>query len=499
MKQSLEVRLGQSLKMTPQLQQSIRLLQLSLPDLLHEIQEAITENPLLEDSLVDVGTEQKNDPADESESASNDDLGKDNELDLDSMSAATEPSDGDNDWQEEFDTPITNFSAPSDGAEMDFDARVSVPESLTDHLLWQARMTRLSKRDALIVEAVIQSIDDTGYLRATRSEIATILSKSGLSKSGLSELDELELDEIGFAIKMVQSFDPVGVAAKSLGDRLRLLIEGAVELGAGRDNALSIVANHLEALGARDFVAIKRGLGLSQGELDEALTVLGQIDPRIDYSMGNSAARYVSPDLIAKKTRGVWRVELNPAVSRKLYINPEYERLSEKPRDSEEGKYLGEKLQSARWFIKGLQGRYETLLRVARSIVVRQEEFLDYGELGMKPMVLNDVAQELGMHESTISRATSNKYMLTPAGVFELKYFFTSSVSGIDGDPTSSTAVRSLIKKLIEGEPVNKPISDNGIANMLNQKGYSVARRTIAKYRESMNIPSSSKRKGLII
>jgi RNA polymerase sigma-54 factor len=350
-------------------------------------------------------------------------------------------------------------------------------------------MTRLSERDSLIIEAVIQSIDDAGYLRASRSEIAAML----------PELDELELDEIEFAINMVQSFDPPGVAARGLGDRLRILIESLVEVKNGRDHALSIVTEYLEEVGSRDFTTIKRGLGLSQAELDEALTVLGQVDPRIDYSMGSYDVRYVSPDVVVKKIQGVWRVELNSTVSRKLYVNSDYERLSKKSASTEEGKYLGEKLQSARWFIKGLQGRYDTLLKVARSIVVRQQEFLERGEIGMKPMVLNDVAEELGMHESTISRATSNKYMLTPAGVFELKSFFTSSISGSDGDAVSSTAIRSLIKKLIEAEPESKPISDNNIAKELSDKGFNVARRTVAKYRDSMNIPSSSKRKSLLI
>jgi RNA polymerase sigma-54 factor len=493
MKQSLEVRLGQSLKMTPQLQQSIRLLQLSLPELLQEIQEVMDENPLLEDAPEHIEAEQKDDPDGDVESQQEDltegAVTNTAELDLDTMQTESEqPRDG-QDWEGAFDTPIPSSNAPSDGSEMDFDSRSSAPESLSDHLLWQARMTRLSERDSLIVEAVIQSIDDAGYLRASRTEIAAML----------SELDELGLDEIEFAIKMVQSFDPPGVAARGLGDRLRILIESLVEVENGRNNALSIVMEYLEQVGSRDFAAIKRGLGLSQSELNEALAVIGQVDPRIDYTMGSHDIRYVSPDVIVKKLQGVWRVELNPVVSRKLYVNPDYEQLSKKSASTDEGKYLGEKLQSARWFIKGLQGRYDTLLKVARSIVVRQQDFLERGEIGMKPMVLNDVAEELGMHESTISRATSNKYMLTPAGVFELKSFFTSSISGSDGDAVSSTAIRSLIKKLIEAEPENKPISDNGIAKELNNKGFSVARRTVAKYRESMNIPSSSKRKSLLI
>ena len=493
MKQSLEVRLGQSLKMTPQLQQSIRLLQLSLPELLQEIQEVMDENPLLEDAPDHIEAEQKDDPDGDVDSQQEDladsVVANTAELDLETMQTESEQPSEDRDWEGAFDTPMPMSSTPSDGSEMDFDSRSSAPESLIDHLLWQARMTRLSERDSLIVEAVIQSIDDAGYLRASRTEISAML----------PELDDLGLDEIEFAIKMVQSFDPPGVAARGLGDRLRILIESLVEVETGRDNALSIVMQYLEEVGSRDFVTIKRGLGLSQTELDEALAVIGQVDPRIDYSMGNHDIRYVSPDVIVKKLQGAWRVQLNPVVSRKLYVNPDYEQLSKKSASTDEGKYLGEKLQSARWFIKGLQGRYDTLLKVARSIVVRQQEFLERGEIGMKPMVLNDVAQELGMHESTISRATSNKYMLTPAGVFELKSFFTSSISGSDGDSVSSTAIRSLIKKLIEAEPEKKPISDNNIAKELNSKGFSVARRTVTKYRESMNIPSSSKRKSLLI
>ncbi|MDG2089221.1 MAG: RNA polymerase factor sigma-54 [Arenicellaceae bacterium] len=492
MKQSLEARLGQSLKMTPQLQQSIRLLQLSLPELLLEIQEVMDENPLLEDAPEYVEADQKDDP-DGDEETRQEDLADSSagsaELDLDTMRTESEQPNEDRDWEEAFGTPVSTSSAPSDGSGMYFDSRSSTPESLTDHLQWQARMTRLSERDSLIIEAVIQSIDDAGYLRASRSEIAAML----------PELDELELDEIEFAINMVQSFDPPGVAARGLGDRLRILIESLVEVKNGRDHALSIVTEYLEEVGSRDFTTIKRGLGLSQAELDEALTVLGQVDPRIDYSMGSYDVRYVSPDVVVKKIQGVWRVELNSTVSRKLYVNSDYERLSKKSASTDEGKYLGEKLQSARWFIKGLQGRYDTLLKVARSIVVRQQEFLERGEIGMKPMVLNDVAEELGMHESTISRATSNKYMLTPAGVFELKSFFTSSISGSDGDAVSSTVIRSLIKKLIEAEPDSKPISDNNIAKELSDKGFNVARRTVAKYRDSMNIPSSSKRKSLLI
>jgi RNA polymerase sigma-54 factor len=335
---------------------------------------------------------------------------------------------------------------------------------------------------------LIRATDRGGYLTMSVEEVSQMFPSERA----------VEQYEIEAVLKLVQSFEPAGVGARDLGERINILL-GQLDPGtAGLDTAGKIASNHLTLLGRRELGKIKRVLGINDAELEVAVKLVTALDPRISGGFDGVGTRYIVPDIIARKTRGKWQVELNADVQKKISINPVYEKLPRNEADSGQDQFIREHLQSARWFIKSLNNRYDTLLRVANCIISRQEDFLEHGDTGMKPMILNDIATELELHESTVSRATSGKYMLTPRGVYELKYFFTSSVTNSAGGASSSTAIRSLIRSMIEREPDNKPISDNKIAASLEEQGYQVARRTVAKYREAMNIPASSQRRGIL-
>ena len=495
MKQSLDLKLGQHLTITPQLQQAIRLLQLSSIELQQEIQEALESNPLLEENEREDEAEVKGEAevsATDSADANGEDTG-DSSDEVDSLSATDvgPGEDNETEWDETFEpmTAPTSSRAASDDDFPDIDARNSPPQTLRDHLLWQMQMTPFSDTDKQIALALIDAVNEDGYLSCKLEEIQQALGKN----------HAIEIDEIEAVLHQIQNFDPLGVGSRDLAECLRLqmklLPSESPDLNAARE--LATPAN-LALLAARDYTQLRRNLKLTAEELQHAIQLIQSLNPRPGNSVTSSQAGYVVPDIIVRKFRGVWRAELNPDVSPRLRINHHYEKMIHRGDSSADNRYLQDQLQQARWFIKSLSSRNETLLKVARTIVDRQRAFFDHGAEAMKPLVLHDVAESVSMHESTISRVTTNKYMLTPRGIFELKYFFSSHVTTADGGTCSATAIRSIIKKLVECETPTKPISDSKIAEILAEQGINVARRTIAKYRENMNIPPSSQRKSLV-
>lgn len=500
MKQSLDLKLGQHLTITPQLQQAIRLLQLSSIELQQEIQEALESNPLLEENeREDETPEAKNETelsASDSADANGEDSGESSYDEAEALPATdsdTGPdADSDADWDETFEpmtAPTASRSASGDDDYPDIDARNSPPQTLRDHLLWQMQMTPFSDTDKQIALALIDAVSEDGYLSCKLEEIQQSLGKN----------HAIEMDEIEAVLHQIQNYDPLGVGARDLAECLRLqmkvLAPDLPDLKAAMQ--LATPAN-LALLAGRDYTQLRRNLKLTAEELQQAIQLIQGLNPRPGNSVTSSQAGYVVPDIVVRKFRGVWRAELNPDVSPRLRINRQYEKMIHRGDSSADNRYLQDQLQQARWFIKSLTSRNETLLKVARTIVDRQRAFFDHGAEAMKPLVLHDVAETVSMHESTISRVTTNKYMLTPRGIFELKYFFSSHVTTADGGTCSATAIRSIIKKLVECETPTKPISDSKIAEILAEQGINVARRTVAKYRESMSIPPSNQRKSLV-
>ena len=504
MKQSLDLKLGQHLTITPQLQQAIRLLQLSSLELQQEIQEALENNPLLEELEDETATREMSEaPVEEAVSADagNDDgeigeaLGSDEQpVDRDAApdddSLRDEPIGTNDDWEDNSESLSASATRNEGGDGLpDIDARNSAPTTLREHLLWQMQMAIFSPTDRRIAEAVIDAISEDGYLTCTLEEIQQSLPAS------LS----VDIDEIQAVVHQIQNFDPAGVAARDLSECLLLQMRALAPSTPHLDNARRIATSeNLALLANRDFKQLKRATRLAPEELQEAIQLIQHLNPRPGGSVTSSHAGYIAPDITVKKIRGVWRADLTSSAAPRLGINHQYQKLIRRGTDTADNKYLQDKLQEARWFIKSLVSRNETLLKVARAIVDRQRAFFDHGAEAMKPLVLHDIAEIVGMHESTISRVTTNKYMLTPRGIFELKFFFSSHVGTADGGTCSATAIRSLIKKLVEAEKPSKPISDNTIADILADQGIHVARRTVAKYREALNIPPSSQRKSLV-
>lgn len=489
MKQSLDLKLGQHLTITPQLQQAIRLLQLSSIELQQEIQEALESNPLLEEKEDDL-PDTKNDNGLEQDETSSDSEIQPTDFEME-QSTLNDTDNNDADWEEGFDTFHTStIRAEHNDSYTDIDARNSSPLTLQDHLHWQMQMTQFSSTDVQIAMALIDAINEDGYLTSKLGDIKQILD---------SDDHQIELDEIEAVLHQIQNFDPLGVGARDLSECLLLQLRTLEPNIPDLDNARRLATQqNLALLASRDYTQIRRHLKIGEVELQQAIELIQGLNPRPGSALQASQATYIVPDIVVKKIKGVWRADLNMEVSPRLRINSYYKKLIHRGDTSSDNKYLQEQLQQARWFIKSLNSRNETLLTVARNIVDRQRAFFDHGPEAMKPLVLHDIAESVSMHESTISRVTTNKYMLTPKGVFELKYFFSSHVSTIGGGTCSATAIRSLIKKLVENEKTSKPISDSKIAEILEGQGIQVARRTVAKYRESMNIPPSNQRKSLM-
>lgn len=506
MRPTLQLRVGQSLTMTPQLQQAIKLLQLSTLDLQQEIQEVLESNPLLEvdeRNAIDetVNAEQNNlEEAFESASApateisSANDVSDEQSSNIDEISTteALEKTDIpeelniDTTWDESYSAGTSNTGAISTPAD-DFTYQGETTDSIQDHLSWQMQLTPFSDTDKAIAIAIIEAVDDAGYLTVSAEDI--------LSSVGT---EDLELDEVEAVLKRINMFDPIGVAARSIPECLLIQLNQFDEDTPYLKESKLIISEHIDLLGNRDYRQLMRKTKLKEDELREVMRLIQSLNPRPGDAIIKGEEQYITPDVSVEKKNGRWLVTLNPDTAPKLGINQQYAAMSKSMKSSDDGQFIRNNLQEAKWFIKSLQQRNDTLLKVSNCIVQRQQGFFEHGAEAMKPMVLNDVAEAVDMHESTISRVTTQKYMDTPRGIFELKYFFSSHVSTENGGECSSTAIRSLIQKLIVAEVPAKPLSDSKMAELLADQGIKVARRTIAKYRESLNIPPSNQRKSLL-
>ncbi len=501
MKQSLQLKLGQQLTMTPQLQQAIRLLQLSTMDLQQEIQLALDSNPMLEMA------DENNDPAEQfslrEDRAEGEQGGADAPLETVEYGTAELP-DNDAEWgaglaeelpvDTQWDDLLPGASASSfsgdDLEDTGFENSNPATDSLREQLLWQLNLTRLSDVDRLIALAIIDATDDNGRVTQDLEDISQALSQ---------EMDlEIELDEVVAVLHRLQQFEPAGVCTRDLQECLLVQLQQLPPSTPWLEQARMVLTRHINQLGNGDYAQILRRTRLKESELRQVLTLIQSLDPNPGQSVGRDQTEYVVPDVFVSKKDGRWVVELNPDIAPKLRINSNYASLIKRADSSADNTYLRDNLQEARWFLKSLHSRNETLMKVATRIVEHQRNFLEYGAEAMKPLVLHEIATLVEMHESTISRVTTQKYMHTPRGVFELKYFFSSHVATSSGGECSSTAIRALIRKLVAAENPRKPLSDNKIADLLQDQGVQVARRTIAKYRESLLIPPSNERKRLV-
>lgn len=526
MKQGLQLKFSQNLSLTPQLQQAIRLLQLSTLELNQEIDALMQTNPLLErgdDSEDEYGNpvETGVEDASLSPSGSSDEVARDNvttpdsevsdhefserEFEFNSAEsnvadagpADTEASDTDfsDTFSSEFNDEFDEFSngsrwdentTPSDD-DSDFKQQETLQVSLREHLLSQLKLMPLSERDQTLTLLLVDSISEDGYLEESLEEIAEQMPLE-------LELDELELQT---ALHHIQHLDPAGVGARNLSECLLLQLEAMPKDTPHLAMATLVAKKYLPALAARDFVKLRKELACDEATLKQVQQLITSLNPRPGSAFSViGSEHYIQHEVIVKKVKGIWIASLNDGVIPKLKINQLYAGILKRNRDSS-SQYLQSQMQEAKWMIKNIQQRFSTILRVSQAIVDRQRNFLEYGEVAMRPLVLREIADELDLHESTISRVTTNKYMLTPRGIFELKYFFGSSVSTDSGGTCSATAIRALIKQLVDQENPKKPYSDNQITDLLAKQGIVVARRTIAKYRESLNIAPASLRKSL--
>jgi RNA polymerase sigma-54 factor len=469
MKPSLQFRLSQHLTLTPQLQQSIRLLQLSTVELNQEIDRMLMDNPALEREDADGGGHEPP-PASQLQGGTA------------SSSAPAEAAPAETDWS--ADIASSWRGAPDD--EEDGDRSFATPDTptLRDHLLSQLTLTNLDERDRVFVMVLIDALDEDGYLTQPLEEIAALLPPEV----------EAGMEELAIALRHLQHFEPAGVGARSPGECLCLQLK-ALPDDPVRRLAVEIAEKHLDLLANRDYTRLKNVTGASEETLRAAQRLIQSLNPRPGASFAKLETRYVIPDVIVKKSRNVWRASLNPDAMPRLRINRLYAELAAGARAGGTG--ISSQLQEARWLIKNVQQRFDTILRVSQAIVERQRHFLEHGEVAMRPLVLREIAETLSLHESTISRVTTQKFMATPRGTFELKYFFGSHVATEAGGAASSTAIRALIKQLVSAEDAKAPLSDARISQILGEQGIVVARRTIAKYRESLQIPPVNQRKAL--
>jgi RNA polymerase sigma-54 factor len=506
MRPSLQLRIGQSLTMTPQLQQAIKLLQLSTLDLQQEIQENLESNPLLEVDETPASTnESEMDQLEQAFSAnaetSNDNSSEANQLDgsEDSQPAGDEVTTTeviekndipeelsvDTTWEESYSAGTSNTGAvaPSD----DYVYQGETTDSIQDHLSWQMQLTPFSDIDRTIAIAIIEAIDDAGYLTVSSDDILESLGNN-----------DVELDEVEAVLKRINMFDPIGVGARSVPECLLIQLNQFDPQTPWLKESKLIISDYIDLLGNRDYRQLMRKTRLKEDQLREVMRLIQSLNPRPGDAVIKSDEQYVIPDVSVEKKNGRWIVELNPDTAPKLSINQQYAAMIKGMKSSDDSQFMRSNLQEAKWFIKSLESRNDTLLKVSNCIVQQQQGFFEHGAEAMRPMVLNDIAEMVDMHESTISRVTTQKYMHTPRGIFELKYFFSSHVSTENGGECSSTAIRALIKKLIAAEIPSKPLSDSKMTDLLADQGINVARRTIAKYRESLAIPPSNQRKSLL-
>jgi RNA polymerase sigma-54 factor len=471
MKHSLQLKLSQHLTLTPQLQQSIRLLQLSTVELNQELERYLAENPLLERADLESESEGEGPPAAAGAQAPGADAEPAAPID-DSPSFGDEPMGG----------PRRN-----DEDREDFMQIAAAEPTLQEALIRQLQLTAMSERDKRVALLVIAHLDGDGYLTAGLDELHAI---------GAAEIADLDAEEISIALRQVQNLEPAGVGARDLAECLALQLRALDPATPHRDRAIELVSRHLDVLAARDFNKLRRLLGVTEDELREVRALVLTLDPKPGRAWGEGDVRYVVPDVTVRKAAGRWVAQLNRDAMPRLRINKMYADLLQASRD-DGGRNLAGQLQEARWLIKNVQQRFDTILRVTQAIVDRQRNFFEHGEVAMRPLVLREIAEAVGLHESTISRVTTQKYMLTPRGIFELKYFFGSHVATDTGGACSSTAIRALIKQLVAAEDGRKPLSDHRISDILAQQGIQVARRTVAKYREAMHIQPANMRKSI--
>ena len=459
MKLSMQLKLGQSLTMTPQLQQAIRLLQLPVMDLSAQIQEALEENIMLE----------------------TEDLPDDNPRTTSETTAEVQTIAAEENWQTSSMDRVRDSGWNGEGRPLNEYADQS-GQTLREHLFWQLELEDFTPREAVIGEALIDAINDDGYLTADFNDIRDSIDKDA----------GVEQSEIEEALRKVQRLDPVGVGARSLSECLLLQLVRLDPETPCLDLAIAITRDDLDLVAEQQHAELRRNHRASEEELLDALALVRSCHPKPGLAVSPAAAEYVVPDVFVRKIDNRWQVEISSSGIPRLSVNQQYAQLL---RGNGDHSALRSQLQEARWLVRSLEIRNETLMKVATCIVSRQNEFLELGDEAMKPLVLRDVAEAIGMHESTISRVTTNKYMHTPRGVFEFKYFFSSHLSTVGGEDQSSTSVRAKIRKLIGAENPAKPLSDSKIAEMLGAEGITVARRTVAKYREALRIASSSERK----
>ena len=479
MKQSLQLKFSQHLTLTPQLQQSIRLLQLSTQELNQELETLLQENPLLEradknetgldnpDGFVHFNTPQETSAPVQNENPQQGELGEDY---FESTNSSR--------WEEN--------SAGSDD-DTDYSFQESVPITLREHLRDQIKLMHSSQRDQTLAMLLVDAINDDGYLEQSLEDLAAMLTED-------SDVDPMELQT---ALRLIQHLDPPGVGARNLAECLSLQLQAMPAETPHRALAISVAEQHLPVLASRDYARLRRLLHCDDATLRMVQQLVTQLNPRPGAAFSKiSSDHYIQHEIIVKKVKGIWVASLNDEVVPKLRINQLYANILKRNRDSS-SQYLMSQMQEAKWMIKNIQQRFSTILRVSQAIVDRQRNFIEHGEIAMRPLVLREIADELELHESTISRVTTRKYMLTPRGVYELKYFFGSHVATESGGACSATAIRALIKQMIGEENSKKPLSDNQITDVLSKQGIVVARRTIAKYRESLQIPAANQRKSI--
>ena len=477
MKHSLQLKLGQHLTLTPQLQQSIRLLQLSTLELNQELEQMLQDNPLLEREEEDEASYAAAEaPAHTAEAeAQNTETVLPDHAESEPVTALD-----DSDWND--------YSVASgDDEDNDYTQGSISGATLREHLLNQLIVSPLTLRDRTLVAALIDDLDDSGFLTQPLEDITASLQ---------TELEELEPEELDTALKHLQNMDPTGVGARNLAECLTLQLRVLPPDTPARDAAMRLTTHYLDLLAARDVGKLKKMLGIDDAALRTARALILSLNPRPGAAFGADDTHYVIPDVYVRKVKGMWIASLNADAMPKLRVNRVYADILARHRESG-GSQLASQLQEARWLIKNVQQRFDTILRVSQAIVDRQKQFFEHGEVAMRPLVLREIADAVELHESTISRVTTQKYMMTPRGLYELKYFFGSHVSTDSGGACSSTAIRALIKQLVAAESTKKPLSDGQLAEVLGQQGIVVARRTVAKYRESLQIPPANMRRAL--
>ena len=476
MKAALQLRQSQQLTLTPQLQQAIKLLQLSTLDVNQEAARLLDENPFLE-------REDDNTNQTYSGNSSSETVATTPATGTETPAPESEPRNETGDWTE----PSFSSSAPGPDDEDDGYGEVAAERpNLREHLLWELNMSQLDDRDKKIIGLLVDALDDNAYLSQPLEEIIELLP---------IELD-ITLDDLETALIQLQHLDAPGIGARSLSECLALQIEAMPEDIPGRSLALLIVLNHLDLLAARDFNKLKKALHCDDEAIRIAQDLIVHLQPKPGNAFEHRAADYVVPDVLVERVGGIWKARLNPEAMPRLRINQIYANILQR-RDDQSSQQMSGQLQEARWFIKNLQQRFETILRVSQAIVERQRQFFEHGDIGMRPLVLREIADQLELHESTISRVTTQKFMLTPRGIYELKYFFGSGLATEAGGACSSTAIRALIRQLVGEEDTKHPLTDSRMSEILAQQGILVARRTVAKYREGMNILPVNLRKSL--